>query len=344
MPEAAAAIGSGSPQHALWRGSKERIIRVRLTNLIEDGKYYKGNLHCHSTYSDGTQKIEVLAQAYKEKGYDFVAFTDHNIFADWKNLCDESFLALRGFEGNLEMHNEGREFHFVVIPGTPEALKNAVKPCFGHLERVPVREFSGLETAQEFIDDMLARGFQVIFAHPHWSTIEYDDVVQLKGLVACEVFNNSSYKLLNMGESCVFWDAVMRRGPRLWGVASDDNHNFEPFGTIGSDSFGGFVQVKAKSLSEEDICSSIAAGSFYASTGPEIYDFYVEGNEAFLSCSPVSRIYFNGERRQFTWNLAEPGQHVESHRGKIYPGQTYIRAEIYDEYGRKAYANPIFLK
>jgi hypothetical protein len=44
-------------------------------------KWYKGNLHTHSYWSDGDEFPEMIMGWYKDKGYNFVALTDHNILA-----------------------------------------------------------------------------------------------------------------------------------------------------------------------------------------------------------------------------------------------------------------------
>ena len=47
--------------------------------LIDDRlNFYKGNMHCHSTLSDGALSPEELKDAYKNKGYSFIAITDHD--------------------------------------------------------------------------------------------------------------------------------------------------------------------------------------------------------------------------------------------------------------------------
>ncbi|MBP7605307.1 MAG: PHP domain-containing protein, partial [Spirochaetes bacterium] len=38
----------------------------------------KGCLHTHTTCSDGKLSPQQVADAYEEKGYDFIAFTDHD--------------------------------------------------------------------------------------------------------------------------------------------------------------------------------------------------------------------------------------------------------------------------
>jgi hypothetical protein len=39
--------------------------------------WLRGNLHAHTTYSDGVQKPAQLIAAYEALGYDFLAITDH---------------------------------------------------------------------------------------------------------------------------------------------------------------------------------------------------------------------------------------------------------------------------
>ncbi len=41
-------------------------------------RWFKGNLHTHSWFSDGDSPPEMVAAWYKENGYDFLAMTDHN--------------------------------------------------------------------------------------------------------------------------------------------------------------------------------------------------------------------------------------------------------------------------
>jgi hypothetical protein len=44
-------------------------------------RWYKGNLHTHSYWSDGDQFPEVILQQYRDRAYDFVALSDHNVLA-----------------------------------------------------------------------------------------------------------------------------------------------------------------------------------------------------------------------------------------------------------------------
>lgn len=48
-------------------------------------RWRRGNLHMHTYWSDGRAFPEQAVDAYKKLGYDFIALTDHNIFASDPN-------------------------------------------------------------------------------------------------------------------------------------------------------------------------------------------------------------------------------------------------------------------
>lgn len=53
-------------------------------------KYWRGNLHTHSLWSDGNDFPEMICKWYSDTGYHFLALTDHNILSEgerWMNLA-----------------------------------------------------------------------------------------------------------------------------------------------------------------------------------------------------------------------------------------------------------------
>lgn len=44
-------------------------------------KFYKGQFHTHTWWSDGRAAPEQAVQFYRERGYDFLGLTDHNVYA-----------------------------------------------------------------------------------------------------------------------------------------------------------------------------------------------------------------------------------------------------------------------
>ena len=47
--------------------------------LAQELKWFKGNTHTHSLWSDGNDFPEMITDWYKQKGYDFLAISDHNV-------------------------------------------------------------------------------------------------------------------------------------------------------------------------------------------------------------------------------------------------------------------------
>jgi DNA polymerase (family 10) len=59
------------------RGELEAAATNALPHLIERSDL-KGDLHCHTTASDGTASIEEMAAAARDAGYEYLAITDHS--------------------------------------------------------------------------------------------------------------------------------------------------------------------------------------------------------------------------------------------------------------------------
>lgn len=59
------------------RGELEAAANHTLPHLITVGDL-RGDLHCHTTASDGTASIEAMAQAAHDAGYEYLAITDHS--------------------------------------------------------------------------------------------------------------------------------------------------------------------------------------------------------------------------------------------------------------------------
>jgi len=54
----------------------------------EKGFWFKGNLHTHTTNSDGALSPEQTIRLYKKNGYDFLSITEHEVVTDIKQLSE----------------------------------------------------------------------------------------------------------------------------------------------------------------------------------------------------------------------------------------------------------------
>jgi hypothetical protein len=55
------------------------VILFACSSEKQHYEWYKGNLHCHSFWSDGNSLPELVVEWYKEQGFHFVSLTDHDI-------------------------------------------------------------------------------------------------------------------------------------------------------------------------------------------------------------------------------------------------------------------------
>lgn len=55
------------------------VIALCLTHTVYADNWYKGGLHKHSLWSDGDAAPEQVTAWYKEHGWDFICYTDHNV-------------------------------------------------------------------------------------------------------------------------------------------------------------------------------------------------------------------------------------------------------------------------
>ncbi|MDH3584659.1 MAG: hypothetical protein OER86_10630 [Phycisphaerae bacterium] len=69
-------------------------------------RWYRGNLHTHSLWSDGNDFPEVICDWYKRNGYQFVALSDHNVLAEGQRWMRLSTVAKRSGGNALKRYRE----------------------------------------------------------------------------------------------------------------------------------------------------------------------------------------------------------------------------------------------
>ena len=95
--------------------------------LTGEKRFYKANLHCHSVISDGAKTPEELKNMYMRQGYSIIAYTDHDVLLSHNELSDDNFLALNGYEMEIEEEKVApvylRACHLCLIALRPDNLK-----------------------------------------------------------------------------------------------------------------------------------------------------------------------------------------------------------------------------
>ncbi len=297
--------------------------------FTQEGNWYKGNLHCHSTLSDGRLEPDEVAARYKAAGWNFLAFTDHRLYTNHEVYNDDSFLIIPGIEMDIAQPDPCRIYHVVAIQGKPGGI--------AHGTVFPSVPWEGLESAQSMIQDLTQKDQLTIFCHPIWSRLELGDFVDLQGYFALEIFNYGCSIENHTGLSVDYWDSLLRRGRRVWGIATDDAHHLH------NDRCGGWIMVKAPELSHQAIAASLLEGSFYSSSGPEIFEYSVVEGEVSIRCSPVKAIHFVAYESWGHSCYAEQEGTLSAASYRLTGKGKYVRVECVDATGRTAWTNPIFL-
>ena len=96
--------------------------------------------------------------------------------------------------------------------------------------------------------------------------------------------------------------------------------------------------VSAISLTPADLIDAIKSGSFYSTTGPEIYDFYVNGKKAYAKTSPVREISFISYPQRGTNFQSPPGAYLHKATAVLDNRVDFVRLEITDVHGKKAWS------
>lgn len=161
--------------------------------------WYKGNLHTHTTNSDGAYTPEETIALYKSKNYDFLALTDHWFHGEGRQ--EENFLLLNGTEFDVGSTVQEGIYHIVGIG----------------MEKAPAltKRAPGL-SAQKIIDEIHNVNGIAILAHPAWSLDRASEVAKLYGIDGCEIYNTTSGLPWNCRPySGVFFDEMALLGHYL---------------------------------------------------------------------------------------------------------------------------------
>lgn len=264
--------------------------------LPQVDRYFKANLHTHSTISDGKLTREEVKEAYKALGYQILCLTDHFVIADHSDMNETDFLMLTGIEVNINAPDmtkvSGKTYHLNLIAKDPENLWSPAKafrkrPAAAKYEDKMQCEEMDLQYNTDSINAMIAKanekGFLVMYNHPTWSCQSYPDYAPLKGLWGMEV-RNSECCLLGHNENNfrVYKDLLML-GNLVYPLGTDDMHKPRALGQS-------WIMVGANELRYSSVIEALENGDFYMSCGPEITSLRVEGDVLKVTCSAAQRI------------------------------------------------------
>lgn len=297
-------------------------------------RWAKGNLHTHTTRSDGDLAPEHVAEWYSAHGYDFLVLSDHDHLTVLEAPASEQRkwpLLVRGQEvtsRSVSVHVNGY------------GLGREVEALEGHDDAV--------KTLQTNIDRIRAAGGLASVNHPNfrWALTDQDLRV-VTGYTFVEIFNGHHQSNNEGGggraSTVQIWDRLLSAGKRVWGVAVDDAHDFTgEFGPERSNPGRGWVQVRSPRLTEAAVLEAMDQGDFYASTGVRLPELRATPDEIVLEIDPELDARYT---TVFTCQNGGEVHAVDGLTARYRPSRLdrYVRATVYSSRGTRAWTQPVLL-
>ena len=305
---------------------------LRPSAFSAPGRFWRGNLHTHSTNSDGVLPPDEVCRRYRAEGYDFLALTDHFVglwnypLTDTLPYRAEGFTTLLGAELHSGAMRNGEMWHILAV-GLPADFARPNVPHFRPLED----QETGAQIARRAVD----AGAFVAIAHPQWSGLTLEDMREIDAAHAVEIYNHGCAMGCDRPDGFALADHLLTEGRRVTLIATDDAHFSEP------DHFGGWVMVKAEENTPESLLGALRRGDFYSSQGPELRDVRVEGRKVIVESSAVVSVIAMGR------GTGAKGVHGQSMTRTEVPldrlgDSPWLRVAVIDAAGKRAWSNPIW--
>ena len=327
----------------------------------EKGNSYKVNMHCHTTISDGHTTPEEVKEKYVEAGYSAVCFTDHEVMISHKDLCDENFIALHGYEVSISDNtrpysNTGYKpvYHVNFIAKDQDNLKmpkffknNPTKfgnardwantvGQFDENDTVDHIEYN-VEWLNEYFKAVSEAGFLINYNHPQWSLQSREDYIGLEHIHSVEVINGT-VALTHNDNTSIHYEQFLRAGKRVAPTGGDDNHSFWNM-------FWAWTVIKAPELTYDALIEAYEKGDCYASEGPDIISIGIEDGKIKVKTSPVRSISLHCDTRYAKQVVSRTEIYTEAEFEYV-PEKMgrFFRIELRDAEGYKAYSNAFYVE
>jgi len=296
--------------------------------------WFRGDLHTHTIYSDGSATpAELVIRAY-EAGLDFIGITDHNRAQSAAGLVPS-----------------GDDWP-VLVPGVEVTTYGGHFNVWGTDTWYDFRDPSP-EGLQAAVNAAVADGGLVAMNHPKPFGPEWS-YGQVKGFHCIEAWNGWWDRLNNV--SLKVWDDAMRRGERIVGICGSDVHHPDDFSTpenplsparLGWPTL--WVQAK-KPLTATGILDAVRAGRCFMSDSPDGPQIYLTRDDYAVSARVVggmgTALALVGAAGIIATEAVTSDDQTWSFAVNVLgKGQTFVRAQIHNEYGGfRALSNAIWLK
>lgn len=224
------------------------------------GAWFRGNTHVHTVlcgHADSTP--EAVAKWYLDRGYHFLVLSEHNQFID---------------PNDVELPADRRE-DFILIPGQEITGHKVIHTTALNTRGVVPWDFNHIDKSRivrNHVEGAREAGGEAILNHPNFQfALTADDMRPVRELRFFELFNGHP-SVHNEGSETrasteAIWDDLLTDGRLLYGVSSDDAHQFKSWSADVSNPGRGWVVVESEALEPDAITEAMKRGDFYSSSG-----------------------------------------------------------------------------
>lgn len=284
------------------------------------GKFYKAQLHTHTTNSDGKLSPEELVTEYKKQGFKYLAITDHDKITYCKSKKDSDI---------------------ILITGEEMTYPRPIKPMGYHINRLFINKKSKFTGLQQNIDQTKVENGIIIINHPafignlgtqRWLPAK---LLKLKNFHFIEIANHHT----SSEENILYWHLLLKHfGPdrHLWSVGGDDTHFPNEIGS-------NYIMVRVAKIDIKSLKMALNRGDFYPTQGPEV-EFGVKDNIIYTSRIKSD---INTTKILFIDSDNKIRKKVEAGKAEyeVCGDEGFVRIEVIDTRTQKrAWSQPFWLK
>ena len=294
--------------HSLWSDGDD--FPEMIIQWYKDNGYQFVALSDHNTVSENQNRWYKIGQReinnntlekYKERFGDWVEekTDDKGIYArlkpyeEYKNKLEEKdFLVIRSEE--VTSGFEGKPVHINVTN-----IQEKIEPFKGG------SVFDVMQQTLDAVHEQRKRTNQPMFAHINHPNFGYgistDDLKKLNGERFFEVYNGHP-SVNNEGneyhlDTESMWDLINvhyynNKKPLMFGIATDDSHNYHQQSTSLSNTGRGWVMVNTKNLETNNIIAQMEAGNFYSSSGVYLKSLVSDNKGVSIEIDPEPNIEY----------------------------------------------------
>lgn len=314
------------------------LFMLGITLNGQEARWFKGQTHAHTNNSDGDELPRRVVRWYRDHNFNFLVITDHNYLTEIKYLDtdkNDDFILIPGIEVTDSFDKKPLHVNGIYV-------KQDVEPQHGK---------GVVQNLQQNIDAVLKAGGIAQVNHPNWRwAFDHNQLAALKNVKLFELYNMDKFSnnfaaggYPGMEE---IWDQVLSKGVVMYGVATDDAHDYE--GEIRPERSypgRGWVMVRAKELTPEAITAAMEKGDFYSTVGMGVTleDIAVTESEYRLKIRPHGHL-------KFTTSFIGKGGKILKEDYSLNPvykfkgNELYVRARVFCSSGDFAVTQPFFIK